>query len=82
MNTSLIDTNWSTRLHTSRTDTMTGDAFSKVGDGRFCDTPSWNHLSSDMHQAVQESASGNDNSFGPDFSAPDSTYTYSLAILY
>ena len=71
MNAALVDTNRCTSLHTSRTNAVTSDTLSKVRHGRLCNTSTRNHLSSNVHQTIEEGACSNDDSLCSDFSAPD-----------
>ena len=65
----LVDTNRCARLHTCRTDAVTSDALSKVGYGRYASAR--HHFPSDVHEAVQERTSSNDDGLCSDFSTPD-----------
>ena len=78
MNATLIDTDGSARLHASRTDAVAGDAFGEMGHGGFGDASTRYHLPTDMHQAVEEGAAGDDDGLGPDFCAPDSLHAHHL----
>ena len=61
---------------------MTCDALSKVGDCRFCYTTTWYHLTSYVHQTIQEGSCSNYNSLCSDFCTPDSLHTNSLSVFY
>ena len=74
MNRTFINTNGGSCLHASRNNPMTGDAFCEMWHCGLCDTSSGNHLSSDMHQAIQESASCHNHTFCIDLCAPDGLY--------
>ena len=78
MDATLIDTNRSTRLHASRANAMTCDALRKVRYCRLSNTSTRYHSSSDVHQSVQKSTSGHDDTPGSQFTAPDGLYTHHL----
>ena len=80
MNTSLVDSDRSTGFHSGSSDAPSGDALRKVVYGRFGASSAFYHLSSYMHQAVQECSCGDDDALGVELGSPDGFYADGLSV--
>ena len=65
-----IDTDRSSGLHSAGCDSVAGDGFGQVVRGGFGTASSGQHFMTDMHQAVQESSCGKDDTFGAEGYSP------------
>ena len=82
MNTSLVYSDRSTGFHSGCSDTPSGDALRKVVYGGFGASSAFNHLSSYMHQTVEECSSGDDDALGIEFGSPDGFYADGFSVSY
>ena len=82
MNTSLVNSDRSTGFHSGCSDTPSGDALRKVVYGRFGASSAFYHLSSYMHQSVEECSSGDDDALGIEFGSPDGFYADGFSVSY
>ena len=61
---------------------MLGDALRKMGNGRFCNATTSHHLSSYMHQPVEESTCCYNDTLGINLCAPDGAYANGLLVFH
>ena len=80
MNTSLVNSDRSAGFHSGSSDAPSGDALRKVVNGRFGASSAFYHLSSYMHQAVQECSCGDDDALGVELGSPDGFYADGLSV--
>ena len=82
VNAPLVDADWCSRFHSCRCDSPSGDAFREMMNGRFCASSTFHHLSSHVHQSVEESAGSNDDALGIEFCTPDGAHADCLSVCY
>ena len=82
MNRALVDADRCSCLHPVVSDAMTGNAFCEVLHGRFCNASALNHLTADVHQAVQEGSGCDDHALGIQRHAPDGSDPDSLSVFH
>ena len=80
VNAPLVDAHRRSGFHSCRRDSPSGDALGEVVHGRFCASSAFYHLSSHVHQSVQESAGSDDDALGVELGSPDGAHADGLAV--
>ena len=81
MNATFVDTYRGARLHSGCADPMTGDAFRQMGHSRFCNPATSDHLPTNVHQSIEESACCQNHTLSIDLCAPNGSYANGLFCL-
>ena len=81
VNASPIDANRCACLHPTNGNSMACNGFCQMIGGWFCCSSARHHFSSDMHQAVEERASGDNNAFSEKSDTPYGSDTGYLTVL-
>ena len=76
----LVDPHRGARLHASAADAMLRDGFREQWRSRFCDASSREFVAPDVHQSVEEGASGNHHAFRSEFCTKESFNSLNFSV--